>query len=205
MQFRLIAFAAVALSTAAPVMAADIVYEQPSPPIEQQVSSAYDWSGFYLGAQGGYNWNQATLFGSEVDLDSGSVGAHAGYNFQRGNFVFGIENDFNYNVEDNGGANAEWDASGRGRVGYALDRTLFFATAGVAAAGVKVDSLGAGKEDDILIGWTAGGGVEHALSDNILIRGEYRYTDFGNKDFGSTIGEVGATQQKILIGASYKF
>ncbi|MBO0144652.1 porin family protein [Agrobacterium sp. Ap1] len=205
MQFRFLAFAAVALSTAAPVMAADIVYEQPSPPTEQQVSSAYDWSGFYLGAQGGYNWNQATLFGSEVGLDSGSVGAHAGYNFQRGNFVFGIENDFNYNVEDNGDANVEWDASGRGRVGYALDRTLFFATAGVAAAGVKVDSLGAGKEDDILIGWTAGGGVEHALTDNILIRGEYRYTDFGNKDFGSTIGEVGATQQKILIGASYKF
>lgn len=122
-----------------------------------------------------------------------------------GNFVFGIENDFNYNVEDNGNANVEWDASGRGRVGYALDRTLFFATVGVAAAGVKVESVGASKKDNILIGWTAGGGIEHALTENILVRGEYRYSDFGNKDFGSSIGDVGATEQKILIGASYKF
>ncbi|WP_421359015.1 MULTISPECIES: outer membrane protein [Agrobacterium] len=205
MRLRLLAFAALALSSATPVLAADLVYEQPSPPSEPQVSSAYDWSGFYLGAQGGYNWNQATIFGSDVDLDSGSAGLHAGYNFQHGNIVFGIENDFNYNFEKTNNATVEWDASGRGRVGYAWDRTLFFATAGVAAAGVKVDIAGADKKDDILIGWTAGGGVEHALTDNILVRGEYRYSDFGNKDFGSSIGEFGATQHKVLVGASYKF
>ncbi|AYM82159.1 outer membrane protein [Agrobacterium tumefaciens str. Cherry 2E-2-2] len=205
MQFRLLAFAALALSSAAPVLAADLVYEQPAPASEQQVYSAYDWSGFYLGAQGGYNWNQATILGSDVDLDSGSFGAHAGYNFQHGNIVYGIENDFNYNFEDNSDATVEWDASGRGRIGYAWDRTLFFATAGIAAAGAKVDVPGAGKKDDILIGWTAGGGVEHALTDNILVRGEYRYSDFGNKDFGSSIGDFGATQHKLLLGASYKF
>ncbi|UXT20449.1 porin family protein [Agrobacterium tumefaciens] len=205
MQFRLLAFAALALSSAAPVLAADLVYEQPAPASEQQVYSAYDWSGFYLGAQGGYNWNQATILGSDVDLNSGSFGAHAGYNFQHGNIVYGIENDFNYNFEDGSDATVEWDASGRGRIGYAWDRTLFFATAGIAAAGAKVDVPGAGKKDDILIGWTAGGGVEHALTDNILVRGEYRYSDFGNKDFGSSIGDFGATQHKVLLGASYKF
>ncbi|KJF72549.1 outer membrane protein [Agrobacterium arsenijevicii] len=205
MQFRFLAFAALALSSAAPVLAADLVYEQPAPPSEQQVYSAYDWSGFYLGAQGGYNWNQATVLGSDIDLDGGSFGAHAGYNFQHGNVVFGIENDFNYNFEDGSDATVEWDASGRGRVGYAWDRTLFFATAGVAAAGVKVDVAGAGKKDDILIGWTAGGGIEHAFTDNILVRGEYRYSDFGSKDFGSSVGDFGATQHKVLFGASYKF
>ncbi|MDR5012105.1 MULTISPECIES: outer membrane protein [Agrobacterium] len=205
MKLRLLAFAALALSSAAPVLGADLVYEQPSPPSEQQVSSAYDWSGFYLGAQGGYSWNQATIFGSDVDLDSGSAGGHAGYNFQHGNIVFGIENDFNYNFEKSSDANVEWDASSRGRVGYAWDRTLFFATGGVAAAGVKADASGSDKKDDILIGWTAGAGVEHAFTDNILVRGEYRYSDFGNKDFGSSIGEFGATQHKALLGASYKF
>ncbi|MCL6654861.1 hypothetical protein A6R70_21505 [Agrobacterium rubi] len=205
MKLKIFALAALAVSSAAPVVAADIVYEQPSAPNEQQVSSLYDWSGFYLGAQGGYSWNQATIFGSDLDLDSGSAGAHAGYNFQRGNIVFGIENDFNYNFEESSGANVEWDASGRGRVGYAWDRTLFFATAGIAAAGVKVDVPGADKKDDILIGWTAGGGVEYAFTDNILVRGEYRYSDFGNKDFGSAVGEIGATQHKVMLGASYKF
>ncbi|CAN7598981.1 outer membrane protein [Pararhizobium sp. LjRoot238] len=205
MRFKLFAFAALALTSTVPALAADAVYEQPLLPPEQQTYSTYDWSGFYLGAQGGYSWNQATILGSDQDIDSGSFGAHAGYNFQYGNIVYGIENDFNYNFEDGGEANLEWDASGRGRVGYAWDRTLFFATAGIAAAGGKVDVPGVGKKDDILIGWTAGGGVEHAVTDNILVRGEYRYSDFGNKDFGSGIGDFGATQQKVLFGASYKF
>ncbi|WP_194288277.1 hypothetical protein [Agrobacterium tumefaciens] len=87
MKLRFLVFAALAISSAAPVFAADLVYEQPSPPSERHVSTAYDWSGFYLGAQGGYNWNQATIFGSDVDLDSGSAGLHAGYNFQHGNIV----------------------------------------------------------------------------------------------------------------------
>jgi outer membrane immunogenic protein len=205
MQFRLLAFATLTLSCVTPALAADLVYEQPVPPSEQQAYSPYDWSGFYLGAQGGYNWNQANILGSDEDLDSSSFGAHAGYNLQHGNIVYGIENDFNYNFEKGDDATVEWDASGRARVGYALDRNLFFATAGVAAAGAKVNVPAAGTKDDILIGWTAGGGVEHAFTDNILVRGEYRYSDFGSKDFGSNIGEFGATQHKVSLGASYKF
>jgi outer membrane immunogenic protein len=205
MHIRIFAFATLALSPVAPAVAADMVFGQSAPQPEQQTYSAYDWSGFYLGAQGGYSWNQATYLGTDQDLHSGSLGAHVGYNFQHGNIVYGIENDFNYNFEDGNEANLEWDASGRGRVGYAWDRTLFFATAGVAAAGGKIDVPAVGKKDDILIGWTAGGGVEHALTDNILVRGEYRYSDFGSKDFGSGIGDFGANQQKVIFGGSYKF
>jgi len=171
----------------------------------EETYQAYDWSGFYLGAQGGYSWNKATYLGSDKNIDTGSFGVHAGYNFQSGNIVYGIENDFNYNAGDGKQTKLEWDASGRARVGYALDRTLIFATGGVAAAGGKVDQPAIGKKDDILIGWTAGAGVEHAVTDNILIRGEYRYSDFGSKNFGSAIGDFGATQQKVLVGASYKF
>ncbi|ATN37417.1 hypothetical protein ACO34A_26990 (plasmid) [Rhizobium sp. ACO-34A] len=205
MHIRIFAFAALAFSAAIPAGAADMTFEQPAPQPEYQASSTYDWSGFYLGAQGGYTWNRATVLGSDQDIDSGSAGLHAGYNFQSGNFVYGIENDFNYNFEESDNANVEWDASGRGRLGYALDRTLIFATAGVAAAGGKVDVPGVGKKDDILIGWTAGGGVEHAFTDNITVRGEYRYSDFGSKDFGAAIGDFEANQHKVVLGASYKF
>jgi outer membrane immunogenic protein len=179
--------------------------ENSAPQPQQSAYSAYDWSGLYLGAQGGYSWNKAKYLGTEQNLNSGSAGAHAGYNFQTGNIVYGIENDFNYNIEKGKEADLQWDASGRARVGYALDRTLFFTTAGVAATGGKVDVPTVGKKDDILIGWTAGGGVEHALTDNILVRGEYRYSDFGKKDFGSGIGDFSASQQKVIFGASYKF
>lgn len=205
MHMKLFAFVAMAAVSATPVLAADAVDPPSAPPLEQTAYSIYDWSGFYLGAQGGYNWNQATYLGTKQNLDSGSAGIHAGYNFQSGSIVYGIENDFNYNFDKGKNADFEWDASGRGRVGYAIDRTLLFATVGVAATSGKVTLPAAGKKDDILIGWRAGGGVEHAITDNILIRGEYRYSDFGKKDFGSGAGEVSATQNKILIGASYKF
>lgn len=205
MHIKLLALAAFTLSSVSPAVAADLISGQSAPEAEQQAYSGYNWSGFYLGLQGGYTWNKAKAFNSDHNLDNGSAGLHAGYNFQSGNIVYGIENDFNYNFEDGKDTKLEWDASGRGRVGYAFDRTLMFATAGVAATGGKIDAAGIGKKDDILIGWTAGGGIEHAVTDNILVRGEYRYSDFGSKDFGSGIGDVKADQQKVLFGASYKF
>ncbi|MGG6897623.1 outer membrane protein [Rhizobium sp. BR 315] len=204
MHIKLFVVGALASFLAAPALAADLTYEHSAPAAEQGYS-AYDWSGFYLGAQGGYVWNKGTGLGTGRNLDDGTAGVHAGYNFQSGNIVYGIENDFNYSFKDKKETNLEWDASGRARVGYALDRTLFFATAGVAAAGGKVDVPAVGKKDDILIGWTAGSGIEHAVTGNVIVRGEYRYSDFGNKDFGSAFGKFGATQNKILVGASYKF
>lgn len=205
MHIKSFALATLILSAAIPAMAADMTLEDPLPLPEQHQFSPYDWSGFYLGAQGGYSWNQATVLSEDRNLDGGSFGVHAGYNFQTGNIVYGIENDFNYNFGDSDDASIEWDASGRGRVGYAWDRTLFFTTAGIAAAGGKVEIPEVGKKDDILIGWTAGGGIEHAFTDNILVRGEYRYSDFGSKDFGSAIGDFKANQHKLVFGASYKF
>jgi len=205
MHIRIFAIAALALSSAVAAKAADMTPEQSAPQPEQSTYSVYNWSGFYLGGQGGYSWNKAKYLGADQTLNSGSAGAHVGYNFQTGNIVYGIENDFNYNFEKGNKADLQWDASGRARVGYAFDRTLLFATAGIAATGGKVDAPAIGKKDDILIGWTAGAGVERALTDNILVRGEYRYSDFGKKDFGSDIGDFSATQQKIIFGASYKF
>ncbi|WFS04368.1 outer membrane protein [Rhizobium tumorigenes] len=202
MHIKSFVFAIIAISSTAPAMAADLSVVPEAAPAAY---STYDWSGFYIGAQGGYSWNQTTVLGTKEDLDNGSAGIHAGYNFQSGSIVYGIENDFNYNFAKDKDTDLEWDASGRGRIGYALDRTLIFATAGIAATSGKLDIPAIRKKDDILIGWTAGGGVEHAITDNILVRGEYRYSDFGKKDFGAGVGDFGATQNKVLIGASYKF
>lgn len=205
MHLKIFAFAALVLSAATPAAAADMVAPDIAPQSEQLTNSPYDWSGFYLGLQGGYSWNKVTALGSDQNLDGGSSGAYAGYNFQHGNIVYGIENDFNYNFKNGNETSLKWDASGRARVGYALDRTLLFATAGVAAGGGEIDVPSVGKKDDILIGWTAGGGVEHALTDNILVRGEYRYSDFGSKDFGTAFGDIKADQQKVTFGLGYKF
>lgn len=190
-------------------LAADPVYEEPV------VASVYDWSGAYLGLQAGYGWADAdaTIFTAiptsiSADLDGAFVGALAGYNFQSGNFVYGIEGDVNKSWikfdGDGGDAEIEWFGSLRGRLGYAWDRTLLFGTAGIAFAHGEATVDLVGVNDDVsFTGWTAGLGAEHAFTDNWLGRAEYRYYDFGTEDI--TRGEVDLTMHTVSVGIAYKF
>ena len=92
-------FALAALMTIAATIsnAADLPSQpQPyRPPVV--VSPVFDWTGFYIGAIGGYGWSDnATVGGLAVtnaDLKGGFAGGTVGYNFQMGQFVVGIETD----------------------------------------------------------------------------------------------------------------
>jgi outer membrane immunogenic protein len=80
--------AAALLSVATAASAADIParpYTKAPPPL---VSPAYNWSGFYIGAMGGYGWDSG-------DSSGGFGGGTIGYNWQLpgSQFVFGIEVD----------------------------------------------------------------------------------------------------------------
>lgn len=199
---------------AAPAFAADAVIYEPTPaaPIAPVV---YDWSGFYVGAQGGYVWTNLDLpsgFGDE-DFDGGTLGLHAGFNAQNGNLVYGIEADVNYTWNSNdylvSGFDVEvgtdWAASVRGRLGYALDRTLIYGTAGLAITNGYVDVSGVGDESETFTGWTVGAGVEHAFTDNWTARIEYRYSDYGSEDFGLGFGDFDLTEHAVRVGVSYRF
>lgn len=104
---------------------------------------------------------------------SGFVGgAQLGYNLQFSRVVLGIEGDISF---------VDWeetDAFGtvRGRLGYAWERVLPYVTGGLAV----VDSD---------TGWTAGAGVEVAVSDNVSLRGEYLHFDV--TDFEGDIVRAG--------------
>ncbi|CAM5761214.1 porin [Labrys miyagiensis] len=188
-------------------LAADLAAQQPDYE-PQAVYSTYDWSGLYVGLHGGYSWSRLTQEGAKENVNRGSTGLHAGYNFQYGNLVFGFENDLNYIWSDgkkNGNVSLDWDGSARGRLGYAWDRTLFYGTAGVAGAYGAADRSRLGKVDKTLVGWTAGAGVEHALTDNISVSAEYRFADFGSADLGRALGKVEVDQHAVTLGASYKF
>jgi outer membrane immunogenic protein len=172
---------------AGPALAADLGEVEPLPtPQYTQAAQANDWTGFYLGVLGGYGWGTADTSAGDVDASGFDVGAYAGGNWQWGNFVVGAEADILYPLRDgdNGVVGVEQGLNGslRGRAGIALDRFLVYGTGGGAATDLELTAAG-GSDDAILWGWTAGGGVEGMVMDNVTARIEYRYTDYGDETF----------------------
>lgn len=171
--------------------AADI---DPAPAVEE----AHDWRGSYFGIQGG------GVFGSNVeasspavnpiffingsDLDGVHGGIFGGYNFQSGKIVFGIDNDFSVTSSDSRfdpdtTADLRTLSSVRGRIGFAFDRVLPYVTGGLAYGNVRLSANGLGSDSQFQFGWTAGAGVETALSDYVSARVQYTYSDLGSDAF----------------------
>ena len=161
--------------------------------------------------------------GDAFDMDGFIGGVHAGYNWQDGNFVFGIEGDadfsdvsggtdFNYGGSLTGDISlaTHWQASLRLRGGVAMDNLLLYGTAGVAFAAAELASEGDANnssDTNVHLGWTVGAGLEYALSENWIARGEVRYTDFAPEIYMLEEGPVESswTQTAVTAGLSYKF
>jgi opacity protein-like surface antigen len=79
----------------------------------------------------------------------------------------------------------DWYATGVGRLGYAHNQILIYSFAGVAWGKVEsVFDLGAGAADHV--GWTAGLGLEYALSDRLSLRLEYSHVDLGRETISNS-------------------
>jgi outer membrane immunogenic protein len=101
-KFLLGAIGLVALGIAAPASAADLgrPYTKAPPPM---IAAIYDWSGFYIGLNGGGGWSHkcwdrntalgGTFFAAEGchDATGGVFGGQIGYRWQSGAWVFGLE------------------------------------------------------------------------------------------------------------------
>ena len=181
----------------------------------------FTWTGGYVGLQGGGIWSDSSVNEPDTgvfseNFNGGLFGGYAGYNWQSGAWVYGAEGDFNGVWNDEtfniGGfdvdVGTDYLASLRGRVGYAFDRTLIFATAGVAFTRMSAEadlfdgvSLNA---DDNLTGWTVGAGAEYAFTDNWIGRLEYRYYDFGDSSIDG-FGDVELQTNTVTAGFAYKF
>lgn len=189
--------------------AADPVQPQPYEPVPVQ-HSLYDWSGAYLGAMLGYTWGEYSPESmSDVDDNGYIAGGYAGLNFQSGSLVFGLEGDFAAAGldESSGGMSIETDMIGnvRGRIGYAFDRVLAYGAGGVAFANVKADD-GSVSDENWQSGFTVGAGVEAAMTDNLLARVEYLYSDFGEETYNlSTDTDIELKTHTVRAGLAYKF
>jgi outer membrane immunogenic protein len=181
-------------------------------------------TGFIGGVQAGYNWQMNQfVFGLETDIDwragSGSLnGTYAtnpvGYGAAYPSYTL---SGFNQD---------RWIGTLRGRLGFAADRALFYVTGGLAygeTSNGTVTVNGAGAFPNVVFGsggrgwrtgWTLGGGIEYAVTNNWTIKGEYLHVDLGTSTTTYTGGGGGAlnyrvrhanTDDIIRVGVNYKF
>jgi outer membrane immunogenic protein len=191
-------------------MAADVTFDNSAlPPVSE---APFSWSGAYIGVQGGGGWASGEFSGFGIngseDANGGSLGGFVGYNYQfDNNLVLGIEGDVehNWNEQQVFGADfgTDWAGSVRGRLGYAFDNALIYATAGWAATHGYVDVPGLGKDEKTFNGYTVGAGLDYAFTNQVFGRVEYRYNDYGDQDLQGI--NVDVDQHAVKVGLGIKF
>lgn len=185
------ALSVVGMASAADLPVKGPVYKAPPP--------VFNWTGAYIGVAGGWAWgetrwtNAGGVTTGDFDTDGGLIGGTIGYNWQApgSNWVWGIEADASW--ADISGttpvacgttctSTVEWLATIRGRLGIAQSNWLFYATGGVAFAGVNYTIPGTFDTTQTEVGWTVGAGVENALSRNWSWKLEYLFVSFDTSD-----------------------
>jgi outer membrane immunogenic protein len=196
-----VALATLASSSA---LAADLPRRAPVKAPEPVVY-AYNWSGFYIGAHAGGGWGEKCFTFAAAsdgchDGNGAVAGGQLGFNYQTGQFVFGVEFSGSW-------ANITGDHVGllapfgtyhseintilmlTGRVGMAFDRTLLYVTGGGAWANAELDytrPAGVSSADKSRSGWTVGAGIEYGFTPNWSIAAQYNFIDFGDKSINFT-------------------
>jgi outer membrane immunogenic protein len=208
----------------------------------------FNWSGFYVGAHIGGTWgtteaevNSITvpgllaLGGITLPVTSQAFngfigGGQAGYNWQSGIVVFGIEGEI-------AGTNAKgtapclvvlsceskqnWMATAAARLGLADGRDLYYVKGGAAwshnsySANLNVLASASSEVSDNRWGWLVGAGLEHAFTPAVSAKLEYNYIDYGSENYNFGLALLGAPidlgtkireyQHVVKVGVNYRF
>jgi len=159
----------------------------------------YDWTGFYVGINGGGSWGRVPWSSDpdgtsgNVTVSSGLVGGTIGYNAQNlGRFVVGEEFDFDSRSINaripavscvlNCEFKSQWLSTARLRFGYAFDRFLPYLSGGVSIGDITQDIVGQpfGVANSVSFNWTAGAGLEFVVSGPLTAKLEYLYVNHTN-------------------------
>lgn len=197
---------AIAAGWTASVHAADLNYAPRAPYTVNQPLNAYSWAGPYLGGTIGYDWGSVS---NNPTRPSGFVGGvQAGYNFQNGPWVYGLEGDIQVTGADDTFApwkfSNPWFGTVRGRIGYAFSNILFYGTGGLAFGELRGETFGF-SESHTTAGWAAGAGVEFGLAANWSAKVEYLYFDLSTSPFAITGVSNGYSASVVRAGVNYRF
>jgi outer membrane immunogenic protein len=225
------------IGISAAAFAADIaqpkpVYKAPpAPPI-------FSWTGFYLGVNIGGAWTNGsvtdTVTGASLSTNNNAGfigGGQVGYNYQIGNWVLGVEGDFDgstinrtSNAVTVGGqtiqasAKTEWISTAAGRVGWAFDRSLVYVKGGGAwvennASLTNITTGNSISGSNINDGWMAGVGWEWAFAPQWSAKIEYNYIGLNSWSPSNTVLVDGIADRLTLsrdinvvkAGVNYRF
>lgn len=207
--------------------AADVMPVIPSAPpsvIIPPPAPIANWNGPYVGAIFGYQtgptvWEDTTWGDAPHTVNGILAGVEAGYRFQAGNLVFGIEGDIAWTNADGEVAcgpldeytcatERNWIGTVTGTAGFALGPSvLVYAEGGVAFAGEDYAVTGPLLEpmtgEQINRGWLVGGGVVAQMGNGLYLKGEYNYINFGTDEVEVTNGIL--TEDFDLTGTAHVF
>ncbi|KYK45012.1 hypothetical protein A1D31_12450 [Bradyrhizobium liaoningense] len=206
------AISAMALGLAAPASAADLA-ARPYTKAPAPVATIYDWSGFYIGINGGGGtsrkcWDFVTpatgvLVGEGChNATGGTVGGQVGYRWQSTNWVFGFEGQGNWadftgdNISAVSGLRNQStiDSFGliTGQIGYAWNNVLLYVKGGAAVVGDRyrtydvATGLEFDRANETRWGGTLGVGVEFGFAPNWSVGFEYDHIFLGHRTIDFT-------------------
>jgi outer membrane immunogenic protein len=218
---RMLLASAGLLAMATAAMAADLPRQMPVK-APAYVPAYYNWTGFYLGLNAGGGFGRSRWDGiptNSFNTSGALVGGTAGYNWQYGQAVLGLEGDADWsgisgttNVNCPLGCKTSnnWLSTIRGRLGYAGDRWMPYVTGGAAFGDIKASIPGFSSIDTTKAGWTVGAGLEFAIAGPWTAKVEYLYVDLGNANCGIACSgispdNVSLKENIVRGGINYRF
>jgi outer membrane immunogenic protein len=187
--------------------------------------TAFSWTGFYAGINGGYAWDAFARRNGQED-DGGFGGGQIGYNWQGAlgvrPLVLGAEADFEgVGIDHSKATTITWDSGGtdsalhtreidfigtvRGRIGYAAGLALIYFTGGFAYGDKNnefddtgINHPGIYRDDGMKAGYVLGGGLEYKLTPAWSVKAEYQYIDLAHDNATGNNGHYVGTMDTEL-------
>jgi outer membrane immunogenic protein len=232
--------------------AADLPRKAPVAPIVA-APAVTNWTGFYVGGHAGWIRSDVDAavtfpglvfdpFATSFDASGLMLGGQLGVNYQIGSWVLGLEADLSWTNLDGGTTREttpflvlvgpinytatqemDWFGTVRGRIGFAANNLLIYATGGVAFAELDASSamtlvvpppVFVGSASTTKAGWTLGGGLEWAFAPNWSMKGEYLYYDLGDTTLTTldptapgtaVVTRFDNTGHILRLGVNYRF